>query len=377
MSFSFVVWAMSCYNNETFGLSGKTVGSFRRNVLTHLKRTLQSRGYTVEERRSENLLSVSKGKIKNQFYVFGGKDEGSQDLIQGVTLAGMLFDEVALMPESFVNQAVARCSVEGSKLWFNCNPEGPYHWFKLNWIDKVKEKNALYIHFDMDDNLSLSEKIKARYRNMFSGVFFKRFILGLWVLAQGIIYDMFSEEKHIVDKLPEGHRTYYLTVDYGTVNPCVFLLFALIKNKLFLIDEYYYDSRTVGRQKTDAEYSKDLQEFIKGRYPQEIIIDPSAASFILQLRNDGVSGVRQANNAVLDGIRAVASALSQGFLYLLRGKCPNTEKEFHSYVWDEKAQEHGEDRPMKQSDHAMDGIRYLIYTIFRHAVNSAINLRGI
>lgn len=377
MSFSFVVWAMECYSNETFGLSGKTVGSFRRNVLIHLKRTLKSRGYTVEERRSENLLTVIKGKTVNQFYVFGGKDEGSQDLIQGVTLAGMLFDEVALMPESFVNQAVARCSVEGSKLWFNCNPEGPYHWFKLNWIDKVKEKNALYIHFDMDDNLSLSEKIKARYRNMFSGVFFKRFILGLWVLAQGIIYDMFSEEKHIVDKLPEGHRTHYLTVDYGTVNPCVFLLFALIKNKLFLIDEYYYDSRTVGKQKTDAEYSKDLQEFIKGRYPQEIIIDPSAASFILQLRNDGVSGVRQANNAVLDGIRAVASALSQGFLYLLKGKCPNTEKEFHSYVWDEKAQEHGEDRPMKQSDHAMDGIRYLVYTIFRHAVNSAINLRGI
>jgi len=373
MSLSFCLWAMYSFNNETFGLAGKTVGSFRRNVLNSLKRTLRGRGFTVEEKRTENLLIVSKGNIKNQFYIFGGKDEGSQDLIQGITLAGMLFDEVALMPESFVNQAIARCSVEGSKLWFNCNPSGPYHWFKQNWIDKIKEKNILYLHFDMDDNPSLSEKMKERYRSMFSGIFYKRFILGLWVLAEGVIYDMFDEEIHIVDTLPGPIEKYYLGVDYGTGNPTVFLLLALIAGNLYAIDEYYYDSRKMGRQKTDAEYSKDLKNFITGRYPQVIAVDPSAASFILQMKRDGIGGIKQADNAVLDGIRTVSSFLAQKKLFFLQGKCPNWIKEFSSYVWDEKAQQHGEDKPLKQNDHCNDAGRYILHTVFKKLISKAVS----
>ena len=188
MSLSYVQWSMDAFNGENLGLSGKTIGSFRRNVLAPLKRMLKALKYKVKDHRADNMLEIRKNGRVNFYYIFGGKDERSQDLIQGITLAGMLFDEVALMPQSFVNQAIARCSVTGAKLWFNCNPAGPYHWFKAEFIDKLDKLNAVYLHFTMDDNLSLSEEIKERYKRMFSGVFFKRYILGLWVMAAGAIH---------------------------------------------------------------------------------------------------------------------------------------------------------------------------------------------
>jgi len=194
MSLSFVMWAMATFDGESFAMCGKTIQSLRRNVIKQLKKMLQSRGYTVEDHKSENYLVVTKGNISNDFYLFGGKDEGSQDLIQGITLAGVFFDEVALMPESFVNQATGRCSVEGSKFWFNCNPEGPDHYFKVEWINKLTEKNLIRVHFVMEDNLSLSRKTIDRYMRTYKGVFYDRFILGLWVLASGIIFRYFAED---------------------------------------------------------------------------------------------------------------------------------------------------------------------------------------
>lgn len=194
MSLSFVMWAMETFNGENFALCGKTIQSLRRNVIKQLKLVLKSRGYDVIEHRSENSMTIRLGDVENEFYLFGGKDEGSQDLIQGITLAGVFFDEVALMPESFVNQATGRCSVEGSKFWFNCNPEGPDHFFKTEWIDKLTEKNLIRIHFTMRDNPSLAMHIIERYERMYRGVFFDRFILGLWVLASGIIFRYFAED---------------------------------------------------------------------------------------------------------------------------------------------------------------------------------------
>ncbi|WP_330586617.1 PBSX family phage terminase large subunit [Aminipila terrae] len=227
MALSFIMWAMFTFSDQNFAMCGKTIGSFRRNVLTVLKLMLWSRGYKWKEHRADNLLEVTRKGVTNYFYIFGGKDERSQDLIQGITLAGVFFDEVALMPESFVNQATGRCSVEGSKFWFNCNPDGPYHWFKLNWIDKIDEKNIIYLHFTMDDNLSLSEKIKARYRAMYSGVFFQRYILGLWVVAEGVIYDMFDKAKHVLDTVTGLLKDiYYVSIDYGIQNATVFLLWC-------------------------------------------------------------------------------------------------------------------------------------------------------
>lgn len=371
MSLSFVFWAMNRFDGQNLAMCGKTIGSFRRNVLTGLKLMLRCRGYKVTHHRADNLVIINWQGKENYFYIFGGKDERSQDLIQGITLAGVFFDEVALMPESFVNQATARCSVDGSKFWFNCNPDGPFHWFKTGWIDKAAEKRLLVLHFTMDDNLSLSKNIKARYREQYVGVFFKRYILGLWAIAEGIIYDMFDPEKHVVDVMQlekEGNIVwtgkYYVSCDYGTQNATVFHLWRKSEDGIwYCIKEYYYSGRDERIQKTDGEFSKDLRSWLDGISPLYIIVDPSAASFIAQLKQDGFR-VKSANNNVIDGIRFVATLISQSKI-MFDKSCENTIQEFSAYRWDEKAANRGEDRPVKERDHCVDSTRYFCMTIIR------------
>ncbi len=266
MALSFIMWAMATFSEENFAMCGKTIGSFRRNVLAVLKLMLWSRGYKWKDHRADNLLEVTRKGVTNYFYIFGGKDERSQDLIQGITLAGVFFDEVALMPESFVNQATGRCSVEGSKFWFNCNPSNPSHWFKKEWIDKIKEKNILYLHFTMDDNLSLSEKIKERYRSMYTGVFFKRYILGLWVAAEGVIYDLFvnSKEDFILDEVPPILYA-VIGVDFGgTGSAHSFTLtgFTPGMKKVVILDEYYHNNKEKGRM-SPAELDAAFVDFVR------------------------------------------------------------------------------------------------------------------
>ena len=377
MALSFVMWAMETFEEQNLAMCGKTIGSFRRNVLAVLKLMLSSRGYKIKDHRADNYVEISFKGRTNYFYIFGGKDERSQDLIQGLTLAGVLFDEVALMPESFVNQATGRCSVDGSKFWFNCNPDGPYHWFKTEWIDRKAEKNILYLHFTMKDNLSLTEKIRQRYASLYSGVFYQRYIQGLWVVAEGIIYDMFSETKHVVSTVTSAETTkYYISCDYGTQNATVFLLWQnTVDGKWCCIDEYYYSGRDESTQKTDNAYADDLEKFIGDRNIEAIIIDPSAASFIAELRERG-HRIKKARNDVLDGIRFTGMLLNTGKLFFLR-KCQNTIKEFNSYVWDTKASEQrGEDKPLKQHDHAMDAVRYFCYTIIYKSTPKLKTFKG-
>lgn len=361
MSLSYVLWAMESFNQQNFGMAGKTIGSFRRNVLFWLKLMLKSRGYQVVDHRSDNLIAVSKGDTQNFFYIFGGKDERSQDLIQGITLAGMFFDEVALMPESFVNQATGRCSVTGSKFWFNCNPNSPRHWFKVNWIDKCEEKHIIYLHFTMDDNLSLSEKIKERYRSMYVGVFFKRYILGLWCVAEGLVYSMFDEEKHVTDEHMSGALEYIVSIDYGTVNPFSAGLWAFDGKNSQREAELYYNSREVGKRVDDEAYYKMLKELIGDRKVSCIIIDPSAASFIEVIKKYGEYTVRKADNDVLDGIRVVTTMLNKGLLKIYKD-CTSCINEFGLYCWDE---EKNNDTVIKENDHAMDDTRYYVYTFLR------------
>lgn len=365
MALSFVIWAMASFDGCNFAMCGKTVGSFRRNVLFSLKNMLRSKGYNIYELKTENLITIERNGKTNYFYIFGGRDERSQDLIQGMTLAGVLFDEVALMPESFVNQATGRCSVEGSKYWFNCNPREPKHWFKTEWIDKRHEKGILYLHFTMDDNLSLIEIIKARYRSMYTGVFFKRYILGMWVVAEGAIYDMFHEIENIFEDSEEMKTIKYksrrsISIDYGTTNPMVFLEWFDDGDTLYINDEYYWDSRKEGKQKTDSEYADELEAFIGDNQVDEIIIDPSAASFIAELRQRGLR-IKPANNEVLDGIRMTQTMMSKRKIKINK-KCEMTQMELQSYRWDEKASQRGEEQPMKTGDHACDAMRYYIKT---------------
>ena len=282
MSLSFGLWAMENFNGQNFIMAGKTVGSFRRNVLRFWKGMMASRGFRVEEKRSDNLVVVSSGPVTNYFYVFGGKDEASQDIVQGITAAGAFFDEVVLMPESFVNQATARCSVDGSKFWFNCNPGTPLHWFRTGWIGDREAKRLLYLHFTMEDNASLSERIKERYRGQYSGVFYQRYIEGLWVSADGLIYDMFDKTRHVVEDLPPTEGPYYVSADYGIQNANVWLLWRKVagKNQYICLGESYYSGRDSHRQKTDGELLELLKTLLGGRNPECIIIDPSAASMI-------------------------------------------------------------------------------------------------
>lgn len=361
MALSYVMWGTETFNGENLGMAGKTIGSLRRNVITPLKKMLKSRKYKVTDHLSENMLTISKDGHTNHFYIFGGKDESSQELIQGITLAGMFFDEVALMPQSFVNQATGRCSIEGSKYWFNCNPAGPYHWFKLEWIDNKEDKNLLHIHFTMDDNLSLSEKVKQRYYRMYSGVFFQRFILGLWVLAEGIVYDMFNKEKHVVKTVEREYEKYYVSCDYGTQNPMTYGLWGLCKGIWYKTKEYHYDGRKNSRQKTDDEYLDDLKEFIGDISIRGIIVDPSAASFIALLKKNRFK-VLKAKNEVIDGIRNVARLLNEEKIKY-NDCCKETFREYASYTWDEKATARGEDKPNKENDHQMDGDRYFVNTV--------------
>ena len=379
MSVGFVLWAMTRFDGAVFAICGKTIESLRRNVIVQLPTWLEGI-VTIKERRNENKLLVTVNGRTNSFYLFGGRDESSYTLIQGITLAGVLFDEVALMPRSFVEQALARCSVEGSKFWFNCNPEGPGHWFYTEWVQKAAERHVLHLHFTMDDNLSLSASIKRRYEGMYSGVFYDRYIRGLWVVAEGLVYPIFSEKEHVAHALPEccahpekGQGEYYISVDYGTKNPFSAGLWCVSGGEATRIAEYYYDGRKSKRPRTDEEHYAALEKLARHEvwdrgkrvveaYPiQCVVIDPSAASMIECIRRHGSFSVRAAKNDVIPGIGVTGSLLAAGKLKI-HADCKDCIREFGVYSWDEKAKG---DQVIKENDHAMDDIRYFCYTVLR------------
>lgn len=362
MMWAFVRWAMENFSGQRFGVCGRTVDSCTKNIIVPFTAmSLAKESYIIRWRRGDKVMEVRRGAVTNYFEVFGGKDESSYTLIQGRTLAGVLLDEVVLMPRSFVEQALTRCSVDGAKLWFSCNPGSPQHWFYLEWIKRHKERNALYLHFEMTDNPGLSEKTLERYQNMFTGVFYDRYIRGLWVLAEGLVYD-FGEE-NIVDDVPESGE-YYISCDYGTLNPFSAGLWCWDGKTATRIREYYYSGREEHRNKTDEEYYTELEKLV-GELPViSVIVDPSAASFIEVIKRHGKFKVRKAVNDVLPGIATTARCLRSGALKIHRS-CKDAIREFGLYRWDEKSTE---DRPIKENDHAMDDTRYFAMTVLRRKV---------
>lgn len=351
----FVTWSLATFEHQNFILAGKSMGALKRNVLRPMFQILDAKGIPYHYHRSEHYVQIG----TNTYYCFGANNEASQDVLQGLTAAGAYGDEAALFPESFVEQMIGRCSVEGSKVWLNCNPEGPFHYLKREYIDKAEEKRILHLHFTLDDNLTLSEVIKERYRRMFSGVFYQRYILGLWVMAEGLIYDMFDPERHVVDILPKMRR-YWVGVDYGTTNPTVFLLVGEgIDGRLYVCREWRWDSTAKGRRLTDQQLSAEYRRWVGNVTPQRVFVDPSAASFIAQLYHDGVRGITPADNAVVDGIQDVSTLLGAGRLRI-HESCTGLIEEMGNYVWDAKAQERGEDAPIKQHDHGPDALRYAV-----------------
>lgn len=365
MSLSFFRWAMLTFTGQAFAFCGKSVGAVERNIVTPLLAVgwVRTR-FCVRYHRGDHLVIARDGNRENRFYLFGGKDESSYALIQGITLAGVMLDEVALMPRSFVEQALARCSVRGSKFWFNCNPENPLHWFRQEWILKAPEKNALHLHFLMDDNPGLDEDTRRRYRSMYSGVFYQRYILGRWVMSEGLIYDMFDQTENVYQKAPASMRhsaQRFITCDYGTTNPCVFLDIYDDGELIRVEREYRWDSRKKRRQKTDQEYADDFMEFM-GKDWCTVLVDPSAASFIVALRQRGVY-VREAANEVLDGIRKVGALFQRRALLVNEAHCMGLIGELGTYLWDEKAALRGEEKPVKQQDHGPDALRYFVNSL--------------
>lgn len=365
----FFLWSMATFDDQVFALCGKTVGSLRRNLLMPMQGWLGGM-FRIRENRAENKLTVFLGKRKNTYYLFGGQDESSYMLIQGITLAGALLDEVVLMPRSFVEQAAARCSVEGAKLWFSCNPGAKEHWFYREWVRKAREKRVLSLHFTMEDNPSLTEAVRMRYQRMYTGVFYRRYVLGQWCAAEGRIYD-FDEKKHVRSRpwvdgwlqqtRPPGKSSerWYISVDYGTRNPFSAGLWCVRGGVAVRVREYYHDGRSTGVMKTDEEYYQALEE-LAGLHPIAwIVIDPSAASLIALIRRRGQFRVRRADNRVLPGIRLVSSLLQQGRL-LLSEDCASAIGEFGLYTWEDND---ARDVPRKENDHVMDDIRYFSMSV--------------
>ena len=358
MSLSFVLWAMNRYNGENFGMAGKTIGSFRRNVLKTLKTMVKARGYTVDDRRAENLVTISKGDVENYFYIFGGKDERSQDLIQGITLAGMFFDEVALMPQSFVNQATGRCSVEGSKFWFNCNPNNPQHFFYVEWIKQYKGKNLLYLHFTMDDNLSLSEKVKERYKAMYTGVFYKRFILGLWVFADGLCFEQFANDpqRWIKDEAEKQINFISIGVDFGGTNSkTTFVATAIHGNfeRVGVLKDYKLDGvkGTIDANRLNNEFVRFIKELQKEyKAPIKYAFCDCADTYL-------IAGIKKAvqnaglplavgdseKGTIIDRIVCVNTLLNTDRIYILKS-CGQVTNALRAAMWDEKAAEKGIDK---------------------------------
>ena len=371
MSLSFICWAFYTFSDTSFALCGKTIASLRRNVITPLLPVLSELGFSCDFKISRNYLEISRENLVNRFYLFGGRDESSAALIQGMTLGGVLFDEVALMPRSFVEQALARCSLEKSKYFFNCNPEHPYHWFYLEWIKKHKEKNVLYLHFTMEDNPSLSDTVKNRYKSLYSGAFYERFVEGKWVTADGLVYPMFDNNRH-VKKYEGSISEYYLSCDYGTVNPFSLGLWGKGIDGWYRIDEYYHSSRDKGVQLTDEEYYTSLEKLAGNRNIKALIIDPSAASFIQTVKRHGKYRVIKADNDVLAGINRVCQALKNDEIFISPA-CADTIREFSVYRWDNSLKK---DAVKKENDHAMDDIRYFVSTVMnkQESTNSFISL---
>jgi PBSX family phage terminase large subunit len=340
-------------------LVGKSDKTLYRNVLMPLKDIVRPENFKFSR-------TVGEGSLYNKyhFYVSGAYDEKSFEKIQGITLALAYGDEVTAWPENYFQMLLSRLSEDNAKFIGTCNPEGPYHWLKKKFIDREKEISIKIWNFLIDENKNLPPSYVEKLKQFYTGLFYKRYIQGLWVMAEGAIYDMFSEEKHVSTVTPEQWESCYakhVSCDYGTGNPTVFQMWGHNGRKRYLKKEYYYDSREIGKQKTDAQYAEDLERFIGLEDIQSVIIDPSAASFKLEVSNRFIS-VQDADNSVIDGIRDVSSELAQDLIQV-DPSCTNYIREKYGYVWDINAGKRGEDKPLKQNDHSADAERYYIHTI--------------
>lgn len=374
---------------------GKTERTLKRNIIDIIVHMVGARRCTYRAGAGEVVI------FGRTIYVAGANDEKAVDKIKGLTLAGAYMDEVTTYPETFFRMLETRLSVAGAQWFGTTNPEGPMHWLKKEYLDRARlhirrdgtlvetqNPDALDLHrfsFTLDDNPTLPVEYVASLKLSHQGLFYRRYILGEWCLAEGVIYDAFDEARHVIDVVPDITRWLCVGLDYGTVNPFSALLIGMgADSRMYVASEYRHDSRTAHRQLTDAQYSLGVQQWlsshehrgVKGVAPEWIFVDPSAASFMTQLWADGVPGVAPADNDVKDGIRSVSTAFGGGLLSIHRS-CRGLLEELPSYVWDEKASERGEDKPLKLNDHSCDALRYGLHSTvheWRHLVRASLEV---
>lgn len=351
MMWAFVRWAMENFSGQRFGVCGRTVDSCTKNIIVPFTAmSLAKERYIIRWRRGDKVMEVRRGAVTNYFEVFGGKDEASYTLIQGRTLAGVLLDEVVLMPRSFVEQALARCSVDGAKLWFSCNPGSPHHWFYQEWIKRSRERNALYLHFEMTDNPGLSKRTLERYENMYAGIFYDRYVRGLWVAAEGIVYKDFANdtEKYLIgDPLEWAKQNgtsfsiISIGVDFGgTKSATKFQATGITKNfRVVALEEEYIKNEEIDPDALNRRFAT-FGQLITSKYGYSQTRADSAETVLIRGLDHTAQKLRlgtQVKNAlkmqITDRIRLVVLLMKQGRFKVSRN-CPHLIDALQSAIYD-------------------------------------------
>lgn len=349
-------WVATMPADKLYLMCGKSLTTLKRNCLIPLEELFGRSNFQFSTSAKEAYL------FGRRILLEGANDARSESKIRGLTLQGAYCDELTLFPKDFFVMLLSRLRVPGAKLIATTNPDSPEHWLKKEYIDRRAELDMLVVRFLLDDNTTLDPQYVTAVKAEYTGVFYNRFILGEWCLAEGIVYPQFDRTQH-VRQLDSPQGKWYISVDYGTLNAFSAGLWCYDGKQAYRAAEWYYSGRAQRRQLTNTQYLKHIQALAGGRNIEAVVVDPSAASFITELRQAGFT-VRKGKNDVVDGIRRVSTALQQGKL-LLSPACQDCIREFSLYRWDEKA---AEDRPIKENDHAMDDVRYFVNTVLRQPV---------
>lgn len=349
-------WVATMPADKLYLMCGKSLTTLKRNCLIPLEELFGRSNFQFSTSAKEAYL------FGRRILLEGANDARSESKIRGLTLQGAYCDELTLFPKDFFVMLLSRLRVPCAKLIATTNPDSPEHWLKKEYIDRRTELDMLVVRFLLDDNTTLDPQYVAAVKAEYTGVFYNRFILGEWCLAEGIVYPQFDRTQH-VRQLDSPQGKWYISVDYGTLNAFSAGLWCYDGKQAYRAAEWYYSGRAQRRQLTNTQYLKHIQALAGGRNIEAVVVDPSAASFITELRQAGFT-VRKGKNDVVDGIRRVSTALQQGKL-LFSPACQDCIREFSLYRWDEKA---AEDRPIKENDHAMDDVRYFVNTVLRQPV---------
>ena len=354
-------WVATMPKEKNYLMTAKSLTTLKRNVLDLLTELVGEKNFTFSIAQKQALL------FGRKIYLEGANDARAESKIRGMTLQGAYCDELTLYGEDFFTMMLSRLSEPNAKLFATTNPDSPMHWLNKQYIERRHKLSMLLMTFLIDDNTFLDPNYVEELKKEYVGVFYDRFIKGEWVLAEGRVYPGFSEIDNVTEDIPES-GTYYISIDYGTLNPFSAGLWCVSDGKAVRIKEYYHSGRDTKRQLTDEEYHAALEKLIQYTDSEgvlqeyeidRVVIDPSAASFIACMRRHGKFRVKHAVNTVIDGIRNVTSMLNSKRLFI-HSSCKDSIKEFKLYSWDDKAQE---DKVIKENDHAMDDIRYFVNTI--------------